>query len=743
MSHPNIPKCSTGALWLRISCALALGTVVATAAAPVIAAEAIPDPRLETSAGASAQLRQAVERYSSEDPNARFRWLHGHVDSFTTRPRESVPDYAKPILAKYGLSIAPSAADPETTTTLPHKPRLPERSSEQSSGVGSGGGSDDSGEGRPGTGSSPEQVTVVPTQWYPQATGEVATEILAAFLRKNAGVFELGPELTGAGLPNLKLVKYGDGRHFRRAQYEQSVNGVPLLQAKTVVLFDLNWNVIVLSRQLATPAKLALGSGSPAVRDVATSLALQAVRNRFEKGVEAVQVSKAQLGIDQVRNRRVWEVDVGDSATAESYVVTLDAVSRAVLNVSDNTARFTDAQVSRWRYPDGNMKAAVQQDESGIYTHDDNTLVHDFFYMMNDDRNDGGTGTCTSTAIASNTTPNAYGTTTSAEYIRPTRRGDRNFTLWNPNASKGSFGESHVYFWAREYMQWQKQALVDLGVLTLGNFNNYTKALIIVNSCDGGAGAFNRKPVSTLDDAGEGLGTIVLPEVCRAGNPNCAPANYADTKSYDQYTYEGSGGYHFPGVIDHELNHFVLIDYFGVGNNVDCSTRNEMRYFQEGGLGRNMPQLFWHNWYGVGYLPDHEDKLFQSDDPSGRVHDESDAGTLNELSAYACGTDGGQPYHWGGVVAQPLWEIYHGQKIDGAVRSGMGRPAQDLGMIKSNYYAADLASASASSDRMEFANRFMEFWELFSTAQPVTKTHWCGTWGHHGLNTYIDVTYCN
>ena len=97
----------------------------------------------------------------------------------------------------------------------------------------------------------------------------------------------------------------------------------------------------------------------------------------------------------------------------------------------------------------------------------------------------------------------------------------------------------------------------------------------------------------------------------------------------------------------------------------------------------------------------------------------------------------------GGVVAQPLWEIYHGEKIVGAVRSGMGQPSDDVAMITANYYAADLASGSSSSDRLEFANRFMEFWDLFSTAPALDKTNWCGTWGHHGLNTFIDVSYCN
>jgi hypothetical protein len=279
-------------------------------------------------------------------------------------------------------------------------------------------------------------------------------------------------------------------------------------------------------------------------------------------------------------------------------------------------------------------------------------------------------------------------------------------------------------------------------VLTTGDFNNYTKALIIVNACQTGAGQFNGSfAVSTLDDAGENLGTIRLPERCRSGNPNCSAPSYADSESYDQYTYEGAGGYHFPGVIHHELNHFVLIDYFGVSNGLNCTLRNERQYFQEGGLGRTLAQVFWHNWYGVGYLPDTTDKLFQANDASGRVHDETDGASFNQLSAFACGVD--SPYNSGGVVAQPMWEIYHGQKIDGAVRSGMGRPAQDLGMIKSAYYAADLASASAAQDRQEFANRFMEFWELFSTAQPITKENWCNAWAHHGVNTYINVNYCD
>jgi hypothetical protein len=440
--------------------------------------------------------------------------------------------------------------------------------------------------------------------------------------------------------------------------------------------------------------------------------------------------------------------------------VRLDAANNQVLNVSDDTARFTDAKVRRWSYAGGDLTQASYVDASNIYTHDDNTLVHDFFYIVNDDRNDGGDGTCTSTGKDTRTTPNAYGTTTSSEYVRPTRRPDRDFSLWEPGDSRGSFGEAHVYYWAREYMQWQKQALVDEGVLTLGNFNNYTKVLIIVNACDDDAGHYTGNlDVSTLDDVGEDLPKIVLPDVCRSGTPlyglgnDCVATDYEDSDSSYLYTYESNGGYHFPGVIDHELNHFVLIDYFGVSNTLDCGTRNEAKYFQEGGLGRTLAQMFWHHYYGVGYMPEwvsgnpfyNSNKLFRSisTDPSGRPHNPDNAASLNTIANFACGTDAGNPYAWGGVVTQPMWEIYHGQKVDGAAITPINRPATDTVMIRSMYYAADMASGSSFGDRFELANRFMEWWELFSAAMSTTKTDWCDVWGHHGMNTFINVNYCS
>lgn len=51
------------------------------------------------------------------------------------------------------------------------------------------------------------------------------------------------------------------------------------------------------------------------------------------------------------------------------------------------------------------------------------------------------------------------------------------------------------------------------------------------------------------------LGTIFLPEACCMGNPNCAPSQY-QAPNTKLYTFEDDGGYHFPGVIHHELNHY-------------------------------------------------------------------------------------------------------------------------------------------------------------------------------------------
>lgn len=691
------------------------------------------------------RLKQAIERFQRRDPDARFTFLRGHVDAFTSHTKPSVPEYARKILVAAGLSSEVQVQTLEQTTELAKNAEGDTSiAKEELSGknIGSNG-ENDLGE-RDDITSQPDKANAK-TQWYEQSGKNQVKPILLEFLSTHEEIFELPPDFLSNNLPNLELIKYGVGRHFRRAEFTQSLEDkTPILDSKTIILFDQNWNVVNISRQLMTANKIGLDEKNAIAKAAANQIALSALDITAETAV----IVGSTMGVDPIRGILAWQVALTDKNTSNEYTVTLNGESGAVLNISDDTARFNDAQVKRWKYADGDRTNPTQILSTGIYTHDDNTLVHDFFYLVNDDRNDGGTGVCSETSPASNTTPNAFGTTTSAEYVRPSRRSDRNFALWLPRASKGPFGEGHVYYWARKYMQWQKQALVDLGVLSLGNFNNYTKALIIVNACKSHAGAFSSNfPVSTMDDLGENLGTIILPERCRKGNPNCTQTEY-QANSSNLYSFEGDGGYHFPGVIHHELNHFVLIEYFDVNNGKDCNIQKENNYFQEGGLGRTLAQMYWHNHYDVGYKPETDNilntnKLFRSDDTSGEIHNEDDASSLNEIANFACGADNGNPYAWGSVVHQPMWEIYHGQKVVGATRVGMARPATDNGMIKSVYYAADLASASSFPSRFELANRFMEFWELFSTAMPSTKTDWCDAWQHHGMNTFIDLNHCS
>jgi hypothetical protein len=679
------------------------------------AVQGVADLREELRGVAPApSVRAASEHLLAADPEARVTWLRGHIDAFTTGPKREPSGYARRALARLGVK-ATGVETPRVEVIGGETPRPPRKT-----------------------------VAEDQTTYYPQEGREAAKAVLGEFLRERADAFAIDLSLIEQGLPNLELSDFSNGKHFRRAVFEQRVGDLPVLDGKTIVLFDLSWNVIAISRQLATSEKLPIARAAALGEERATRAALGVLAERQQKISAGQRVLASELGIDVIRAGYVWKIDLRDDDTRGRFTAKIDAANGEVLAFSDDTARFNDAQVKRWDYTGGDMTEAFQVTTTGLYTHDDDTLMHDFFYMANDDRNNGGTGTCNATPIAGNTTPLAYGTTNSATHIRPTVRGDRNFSLWLPSAPLGSFGEGHVYFWAREYMQWQKQALVDLGVLTLGNFNNFTKSLIIVNACAGGAGMFDGSfDVSVMDNNGENVGAIILPERCRSGNSNCSSGDYADSLSGNLYTFEGEGGYHFPGVIHHELNHFVLIDYFGVMNTLDCGSSVEQKYFQEGGIGRSLPQIFWDSTFNVGYLPSTTDKLFRSDGISGRVHDPANPSSLNHLSAFTCGTDNGDPYAWGGVVAQPMWEIYHGKKVVGASLVNMGKPAQDLGMIKSVYYAADMAAASTFRDRFELANRFMEFWELFSTAVPTTKADWCEVWSHHGVGTFIAGANCS
>jgi hypothetical protein len=729
-------------------------------ASPVLALRAVAP---------SDQVRQAVARFRQADPSASFTFFRGHVDAFAARPKQSIPDYAKPILERLGLPTTVIKQPNEQSADQPDRSQEHAEHGKPAPGEASSGdvgfaGPDDP---KPDPGGAVPTVEAEPEAqdiWYPQSGREAVRGVLTAFLARHRDVFEIDQASLHNRLPSLRLVGYGVGRHFRRAEFSQVLDDMPLLDGKTVVLFDLNWNVINISRQIIDRRKLELVRGETIAARRANAIAARAMTDHLGKNRDHLRLIASTLGVDAIRGILVWQVKIDDTAEREEFTVTLDGRTGEVVNVSDDTMRYTDAMVRRWDYANGDYTDASQVVESNVYTHDDNSLVHDFFYVMNDDRNNGQgfSNVCVTnpnasgTLIGSDTTPVAYNEVDTGVYIRPTLRADRDFSVYLPRGvNAGSFGESHIYYWARRYMLWQKQALIDQGVLTTGSFNNYEKVLIIVNACHSGAGSHHpRFDVQTLGDVGEGLPVIVLPEVCRAGNPRCRPEDYDQHKSGYQFTYEGDGGYHSPGVLTHELNHFILRTYLGVPSTLDCDNQVELQFIHEGGLGRTLPQMFWHNVYSIGYNGPNSDQLFQSEDPSGRPHVHDDPDTLNVHAAFPCvvqdwppptGSVPPNPYQAGGVLSQPMWEIYHGVKIDvdAQTEEPMPAPARDLSMIRAMYYAADMTSASVFKNRFEFANRFMEFWEFYSGVMPSTKESWCAAFEHHSVSNFINAAYCN
>jgi hypothetical protein len=139
------------------------------------------------------------------------------------------------------------------------------------------------------------------------------------------------------------------GKQGRRAQFEQRLGSTPILNSKTVVCFDLNWNVIAISRQLMTDQKLGVPSTLTTSHASAGDVSTGAVGLRFRKTAATLRVDTSELGIDAIRGIRAWQIQVVDPSAQERFRVLLDATNNQVLNLSDDTARYTDAKVRRCR----------------------------------------------------------------------------------------------------------------------------------------------------------------------------------------------------------------------------------------------------------------------------------------------------------------------------------------------------------------------------------------------------------
>jgi hypothetical protein len=354
-----------------------------------------------------ARLHRAVRDYLRRDPTASFGFVDCEVDSFAARPKASVPGYALPVLESLGLGaevrplelipapvLAPKLGqdqDADLTRKLSFATEAPLNPLPAPDGEDDDAGDDTGAVIRELRTEPPIVLEPRPSNWVPPTQEELDAEsnaalpILAAFLARNPEVFrfQVGEPSTiasTAATASLQQVDYTAGRYFRKAMIDQTLYGLPVLAGRILVLFDLNWNVIGISRTLLTPEKLPLPEGEPVPAAEAIGSALDAVVQATGRSRELWTEIDALLGIEPVRRRVVWRVQLRVPDPPESdLTVSVDAASGEVLNVDDNVLAFTDAKLRRWGYSGGDATAPVQIVSEGQYTRDDNTMTHDFF----------------------------------------------------------------------------------------------------------------------------------------------------------------------------------------------------------------------------------------------------------------------------------------------------------------------------------------------------------------------------
>jgi hypothetical protein len=703
-------------------------------------------------AAANPKTAEAVRIFQLRDPDASFTFYNGHVDSFATSAKPTVPSYAVSILKELGLSTeaqtprtltAPTAAsekqksardlDAESDIKLPTLPE--EDTGKQYPSKGRSDATDESKD------AAPKEETRIRPPKDPQRLVEwkrpdaktlkletkAADAVLWAFLAEHEGLFEVTP---GVRRSSMRAVDYQVGPYFRKARYEQFyAPEEKLLYGQTLVHFDVNWNVIGISRMIMTREKLAVSpvDEKAVPKDRAISIASQAFR---DCKYESYETLRAERTVDAVRRLRVWDVELLSDDGDCHWRTIIDAATGKVLNVTDLIDRaYTDAKVNRWYFSGGDLFNANQIVSTGIYTRNDRRLEHDFFYMMNDHRCEGDPETsCSATSHSSTWCEEAHGSYSGDSYIRATRRSNRDFDQYYPGGASETFAETNAYYWGRSFAQWLKSSLDALGVLP-SSASNFPRVLIITDSCRSGSVHNSTYQVTTDDNKGEGTNVIRLAH----RNPS-GPSNH-------NAACEGGGCFDNPSNLHHEMNHFFLKRYYNVGSDLDCGSANQLKFTHEGILGTAVPHAYWHYYYGVGYNPSSTNKLYFSNSTVGRVH----TSNTNRMTIgnYLCVNNTDDPYTAGRVVGQALWEFYHGKKVDGSTISNTWYPSTDRDFNVLVYWAADLQASSTYKDRYEFANRIMEILDKHSNWSSSGKQDYCAIFAHHELDPFINSDYCN
>jgi hypothetical protein len=551
--------------------------------------------------------------------------------------------------------------------------------------------------------------------------------ILEAFLANHAELFEVSPE---ALRETMEPVDYQVGAFFRKAAFEQRYSeDEKILYGRLLVHFDDNWNVIGISRMIATPDKLPVPALAARAVDEQGSVRIAAGAFPECLGREP-EVVHAERAVDPARRLRVWHVELMAAGGECHWRTIINAADGTVLNVTDLIDRaFTDAKVNRWYFPGGDQFDARQMVSTGIYTRNDRRLEHDFFYVMNDHRCEGDPeASCGATSHTSQWCERAHGTYDGSSHIRATRRTNRDFDQYYPSGASETFAETNAYYWGRAFSKWLKPSLDALGVLP-GAASNYPRVLMITDACRSGSVHNSSYRVTTEDEKGEGTNVI---QVAHRNPTGSSGHNWA---------CQGGGCFDNPSNLQHEMNHFYLKRYYEVGSDLDCGGANQLKFTHEGILGTPVPQGYWHYYYGVGYQPSSTDHLYFSHSEIGRVHTTSSNNMT--VDNYLCVDYTDDAYRAGRVVGQALWEFYHGRKVSGSTIGNTWYPSTDTDFNILVYWAADLQASSTYKDRYEFANRLMEILDKHSNWSSAGKQDYCEIFEHHSLHWFINSDYCD
>ncbi|MEL6865891.1 MAG: hypothetical protein AAFP19_15805 [Bacteroidota bacterium] len=698
------------------------------------------------------EIVDAVKRYQEVDRDASFSYFNGHVDNFATSAKNTIPQYAMATLKKLGL---PTKAQKPMKLAKPRsskqqtkpgnkldsnlKQKLPyvlETDSPSSPSKGSNDGIDKANDEKPKrenrTEPSPNPHKMLkwdrPNDEELRLERRAAEPILQAFLKEHKQLFRIDAD---AFKGSMKFKNYQRGAYFRKAIYTQQYGGKEkILYGKTLVHFDVNWNVIGISRMIISPEKLKY---TVPEKIISKDEAIAKARSAFGKecAEKKSRALFAEAAIDPVRRQKVWHVQMLSEDGNCHWTSVLDAESGRVLNTTDEIDHaYTDASVNRWYYSNGDLYNPAQIVSTNQYTRNDRRLEHDFFYVMNDHRCEGNPeSTCSETGHTGDTwCDEAHGTTNGPSYIRATRRTSRDFDNYYPGGSSETFGETNAYYWSRWFCQWLKPTLDALGVLP-NSASNYPRVLIITNACRSGSVHNSSYSITTDNNKGEGTNVIRLAHRDPGDNSN------------DNAACQGGGCFDNPSNLHHELNHFFLKRYFDVGSGLDCSAGLQLKFTHEGALGTAVPHAYWHNYYDVGYNPSSTDQLYFSSSNIGRVHTSNS--NLMTLTDYYCVDNEDDPYRAGRVVGQALWKFYHGTTVNGSTFGNTWYPSTDTDFATLIYWAAELQSGSTYKDRYEYANRIMEILDLHSNWSSSGKQEYCDIFDLHNLDVRINPNYCN